>query len=228
MKRTDVTENLIQVSKWGFMNAYLVREDDGFTLVDTMMGAADPIIEAAAAAGRPIKRIVLTHGHADHVGSLDKLHEKLGAEVPVMITETDAGILAGAAVAPPAEKRGGWPKLTTKLDNFIKPGDRIGSLEVIASPGHTPGHVAFLDTRDRSLIAGDTFSSIGGLAVPSHPHLRFPLPYLATCDRTLVIDSAEQLTALNPTALVLGHGKALRDPQAKMTAAVADARRRAR
>lgn len=86
--------------------------------------------------------------------------------------------------------------------------------------------MAFLDTRDRTLIAGDTFASIGGLSVPSRPHPRFPLPWFGTCDRALVVDSAEQLTALQPRVLALGHGRALTDPQDAMAAAVAAARRK--
>jgi hypothetical protein len=45
---------------------------------------------------------------------------------------------------------------------LLRPGDRVGSLEVVGAPGHTPGHVAFLDTRDRTLIAGDVFTTLGG------------------------------------------------------------------
>lgn len=226
MKRTEVTENLIQLTKWGLMNGYLVREDDGLTLVDTMMGAADAIIAAAAATGAPIRRIALTHGHGDHVGSLDALRAQLGSDVPVLMPELDAAIRSGAPVAPPAQKRGSWPKLETTPDVLLKPGDRVGSLEVIATPGHTPGHVAFLDTRDQTLIAGDTFASIGGLAVPSRPYPRFPLPWLGTCDRALVIDTAEQLTAMQPRVLALGHGKTITNPQPAMAAAVETARRK--
>jgi hypothetical protein len=50
---------------------------------------------------------------------------------------------------------GSWPKVTTRPDVALQDGDLVGSLTVIACPGHSPGHVAFLDTRDRSLIAGD-------------------------------------------------------------------------
>ena len=39
------------------------------------------------------------------------------------------------------------------------PGDRAGSLEVVASPGHSPGHVSYLDTRDRTQIAGDVYTT---------------------------------------------------------------------
>ena len=79
MSTTQINQNLIQVNRWKFVNAFLVREDDGFTLVDTTVGGgADALIGAARTAGGEIKRIALTHGHGDHVGSLDALKVKLG------------------------------------------------------------------------------------------------------------------------------------------------------
>src|SRR5262249_8714566 len=74
MKTTELSPTLIQLTRFRFVNAYLVREDDGFTLVDTTLGgAADGLLAAAAQAGGTIRRIALTHGHGDHVGSLDAL-----------------------------------------------------------------------------------------------------------------------------------------------------------
>jgi glyoxylase-like metal-dependent hydrolase (beta-lactamase superfamily II) len=225
MKATTVTPQLTQLTKFGLMNAYLVREEDGFTLVDTTMSAGDDLIAAAADAGAPIRRIALTHAHADHVGSVDQLRAKLGAEVPVLLSEPDTQLLAGESVdfGPGGTKRGSYPKLSTSIDTVLAPGDMVGSLRVVASPGHTPGHVAFLDTRDNSLIAGDAFSSVGGLAVPSRPHWRFPLPWFATGNRPQALESARSLRALEPTVLALGHGPALADPAAKMDAAIATA-----
>lgn len=225
MKTTTITENLIQLNRLRFVNAYLVREDDGFTLVDTTLsGSAKDIIAAAERAGGGIRRIALTHGHGDHVGSLDALKGELGGAVEVLMPELDARIHAGEEFAdkkPP----GMWPKLQTVPEVRLTPGARVGSLEVVASPGHTPGHVAFLDTRDRTLIAGDVFTSIGGLAVTNHFNLRFPLAAIATWDKSKDLESSRALRALNPELLVVGHGGPVRQPAGAMDKAIARASR---
>jgi glyoxylase-like metal-dependent hydrolase (beta-lactamase superfamily II) len=220
MKTTPLTDQLTQLTRYGLMNAYLVREDDGLTLIDTTVGrGADGLIAAARASGAPIRRIALTHGHSDHVGSLDALMATLGEGVEVLMPEVDARILTGEKVVE-GKVPGGWPTLTTTPDVRLRAGDRVGSLEVVDSPGHTPGHVAFLDTRDRSLIAGDVFSTIGGLSVSSRIFWRFPLPTLATYDRPQNLRSARALRALDPSLLVVGHGSAVRAPGAAMDAAI--------
>src|SRR3982074_2582658 len=99
MKSTAVTPNLHQLTRAHFVNAYLVREDDGFTLVDTTLGGgAASLIAAARDAGAPIRRIALPHGHGDHVGSLDQLKQQLGDSIEVLMPELDARIHAGEQV----------------------------------------------------------------------------------------------------------------------------------
>src|SRR6478736_641702 len=224
MNRTTVTDHLTHLTRVHFVNAFLVHEDDGLTLVDTTMGgAAGDLIAAAEAAAAPIRRIALTHGHGDHVGSLDALKERLGDSVQVLMPERDARIHAGER--PEGKLPGSWPKVTTVPDVRVEAGDRVGSLEVIPSPGHSPGHVAYLDTRDRTLIGGDVFTAYGGLAVTSHFHLRFPFAAMATWDKEQDVASARSLRALEPSILVVGHGPATRDPGEAMDRAIARAER---
>jgi glyoxylase-like metal-dependent hydrolase (beta-lactamase superfamily II) len=224
MKVTSATSNLFQLTHLVAFNCYLLRENDGFTLIDTnMSGQTQAIIQAASKLGLPIARIVLTHAHVDHVGSLDALHEAL-PDIPVAISKRDARFLSGDTSLDPSESqvplRGGYPICKTIPTILFSEGDRIGSLEVIATPGHTPGHVAFLDTRDRSVIAGDAFQTQGGVAVAGTVELLFPLPALATWHKGLALESARKLLALQPSVLAVGHGRVLNQPQAKMEHAI--------
>src|SRR5688500_8602749 len=212
-----------RISRFGFVNAFLVEEDDGLTLVDTMLPrSAGAVLKAAG--GREIKRIALTHAHGDHVGSLDALVAQPPG-VEVLISGRDARLLAKDmtldAGEPDAKLRGSYPGTETRPTRTVEAGERIGSLEVVAAPGHTPGHVAFLDTRDRTLYCGDTYSTLGGVATSAKVNPRFPLPGLATWHKPTALESAKALRALDPARLAPGHGKVVESPAAAMDAAIA-------
>src|SRR6478752_5981806 len=139
--------NVKRLSRFGFVNAYLVSEDDGLTLVDTLLPRSAKIaLRAAEQLGAPIVRIALTHAHGDHIGSLDDLAAALPG-VEVLISARDARLLAKDKSMDPGEPqsklRGGYPGAKTRPTRTLAPGDLVGSLEVVAAPGHTPGHVAF-------------------------------------------------------------------------------------
>jgi hypothetical protein len=80
-----------------------------------------------------------------------------------------------------------------------------------------------VDTRDRSLIAGDVFTTYGGAAVTDHLQIRFPFAAMATWDKAADLESARRLRELSPTLLAVGHGPAKRDAVAAMDDAIAAA-----
>jgi len=211
------------------MNCYLVQEDDGLTLVDsTTSSPADDVALIAKQAGKELRRIALTHAHGDHVGGVAGVRTRFPG-VEVSISERDARLLAGDKTLlqgePKTEVKGYFVTVDWKPDRLLKRGDRIGSLEVVASPGHTPGHVAFIDVRDRSLIAGDAFQTRGGIAVSGVLRPLFPFPAMATWNKQTALASAVALRGLQPSLLAVGHGNAVRDPATAMDAAIEAARK---
>src|SRR5258708_630528 len=173
--------------------------------------------------GKELRRVVLTHAHGDHVGGVAGVRLRFPG-VEVSIGERDARILAGdktlLETEPQTAVKGYFVKVDWKPDRLLKPSDPVGSLEVVASPGHPPGHVALFDVRDRSLLAGDAFQTRGGIAVSGVLKPLFPFPAMATWNKQTALASTTSLRELNPSLLAVGHGNAIPEPAAAMDQAI--------
>lgn len=128
MKITPVGQYGQQLTRFGVINCYLVREDDGYTLIDSNLKGSDAdILEAAGDV--PIRRILLTHPHVDHVGSVDALMTKI-ADIKLLSSERSIPILQ---IPPdlslrPGEVgpiRGGTPGIRSKVTETVAEGDRV-------------------------------------------------------------------------------------------------------
>jgi glyoxylase-like metal-dependent hydrolase (beta-lactamase superfamily II) len=215
------------------VNSYLVEEENELTLVDTALpNSYKEILNVAQHIQKPITRIVLTHAHGDHIGSLDRLKELL-PDVKACISARDAKLLRGDVSLeegePQTRIRGGVPKpgsIRTTPDVLLQEGDCMGSLVVYGSPGHTPGSISLLDTRTRMLIVGDAFATRGGIVVSGVMNWKFPFPAMATWNKAKAIESAKKLLALEPTLLATGHGQMIDNPCELMKGAIEKAERK--
>ena len=219
MKITPISARHFQLTQLGLVNAFLVREEDGFTLIDTCFQQAHALFAAAQELGAPIRRIALTHAHNDHASSVDGLI-KLIPETQLLLSKREARLLAGDKTlgsGEPARKlRGDFVTTKARPNRLLNEGDLVGSLRVIETPGHTPGQIAFIDQRDGTLFAGDAWSVAGGLAVAGDLRLTFPFPAWGTWSPELAVESARKLLALRPSMLCVGHGQSLSDPVKQM------------
>jgi len=226
MRVVQETENLFRLTRFGMMNCFLVREADGFTLVDTgFRGSAGAIMLAAARLDDPIRRIALTHAHIDHIGSLDTLMAALPA-CELAIGKREARLLA-RDLSLDAGEHGksliGFTGAKSWSSCLLLEGERVGSLQAVASPGHTPGHLAFLDVRDNALLAGDAFTTQTGVVVAGVFKALFPFPALFSWNAVLAAKSAAKLRGLNPSILAVGHGPTIASPAREMDLALEEA-----
>ncbi len=170
----------------GFVSAYVVVHNEEIAVIDTgVAGSADDIeqvIAGLALGWESVGHVVLTHAHPDHVGSLPEVL----ARAPDATGYIGPGDLAAVASSRPLQAVGD--------------GDRVmGSLEVIETPGHTPGHISVLDQSLGLLIAGDALRGVDGAVAGPDPAFSDDMDEAAL--------SVEKLASLGFDTVVFGHGE---------------------
>lgn len=177
---TEIAPGVVRIPTVGAasINSFAFVEADGsVTLVDCGLKRAPArIVAGLRAVGRhpsDVRRIVLTHAHADHAGGAADMAARTGA--PVAVHETDAGFVERGEV-PPYDRSIRSGRLMNRLSGGGFPpvavGERLtdgqvldvgGGLRVLATPGHTPGHVSLLHEPTATLITGDALINQLGL-----------------------------------------------------------------
>lgn len=197
--------------------AFLIDDGaEGLTLIDTLFDAdAKLVLRQIAACGRTVKdlkRIVLTHSHRSHLGGLALLKQQSGAGV--YSHEWEADIIAGERAAqqvswrPSMDLLNIWPYQIAnnlnvshhppcQVDHFLTGGEELGPLQVMHTPGHSPGHLAFYSPERRVLFTGD--------AIVSRPRLVAGWPPLTLNPRQHDA-SFRRLAEFDADVLALGHG----------------------
>ncbi|EGA88937.1 metal-dependent hydrolase [Planococcus donghaensis MPA1U2] len=213
------------------INCYIIDEETELTLVDAALGFnAKQILLSIRVMKKPLTQIIITHAHMDHLGALDAIKREWPDAV-VSISSRDARILKGDTDLLPGEPdspiKGGVPKnIKTQPDRLLEEGDQIGSLEVVNTPGHTPGSISLLDTRNRFLIVGDALQTQGGLAVSGTLKALFPFPALATWNKKIALESAIKIKNLQPQLLAVGHGKMMANPLQALELAISESEKK--
>ncbi|MCG8606742.1 MBL fold metallo-hydrolase, partial [bacterium] len=142
--------------------------------------------------GRKLKGILLTHHHSDHVGAVSECQDKYG--LPLLAHEKTAAELTNFKYAQFLNHGDELP-LGTSPD-----GDPNWKLEVLHTPGHASGHLAFRENRYGAVIAGDLISTVSTIVISP------PDGHLAT-----YLNSLRELESVTDGTLYPSHGPAVRE-----------------
>jgi glyoxylase-like metal-dependent hydrolase (beta-lactamase superfamily II) len=203
------------------VNSFAFVDDDGsVTLVDASYSfGVGRLLAGLAAMGKhpaDVTRLLLTHAHSDHAGGAAQIVDKAGID-GVTAHPADADFLRAGTGAPRDTTLGGLRGVFARLPggrNFppvavseeVSAGqtlDVAGGLEVVHTPGHTPGHVSLLHRPSGVMVTGDSIWNMRS---------RLTWPVLAFCtDVRLTQQTADTLGDLEYDIAAFTHGPEIRD-----------------
>ena len=166
---------------------------NSFVYGNVLVDAGVPPMAVKPYAGG-IETIVVTHAHYDHIAHIKEI-ARLCGDAAVCIHEADAPGLVDDSRSLAMIFGGRAPGIVP--DTVLHDGDRVGSLRVIHTPGHTPGGICLYGAEDNVLFSGDTVFTGGSFG-------RYDFP---GGDRTALAASIERLSALEVEGLYPGHGE---------------------
>ena len=154
-------------------NCSLVWDVDGRAALIDPGGEAARLLGEVQSRGLALEKILLTHGHLDHVGAAVELRETLG--IPIVGPQREEQFWLDL-LPRQAELFGFPPAAAFTPDQWLSDGDRVdvGSIrfDVLHCPGHTPGHIVFYQPDARLAFVGDVLfkGSIGRTDFPRGDH----------------------------------------------------------
>ncbi|MEX0993257.1 MAG: MBL fold metallo-hydrolase [Solirubrobacterales bacterium] len=161
--------------------------------------------------GHEVRAHALTHVHPDHQGASKMICERLG--VPLWCGRDDVrametGDMGQKDVLLNRLIDRFWTGPPYRVSRALNEGDDVVGFEVLAVPGHSPGHVAYWRETDRVLVLGDVLNGMNLLTGTPGLH---ESPKAFTTDVARNRDSARRLATLEPKVVCFGHGPPLRD-----------------
>jgi len=194
-------------------HVYLVKDKgSSWTLIDTgLPGASDAILaylEKVKVAPTSVKKILVTHLHRDHTGSLKVMLEKTRARSFAHWIEA-----AYIALDPKYDGPGTPPAEPVAIDEAFKDGDTIdaaGGLIAYHTPGHTPGHSSFYQPERKLLFSGDLFFVDGSTPALTPPDFTHHLPTAKISARRMGRLSVDSLLSYHGGPILKNGGAAVR------------------